>query len=280
MNDRTYSEREVAAIIERAAESQRAAPPRGDAPGLTLAEIERAGQEAGLDPALLRSAAAELDAGALTLGPGRSKSAVAERWIDIPLQPEAWEDAVSALRLQFGASATAGWGGSDTAQVGMGQEWTHQNLSGVRTTISASPRGDRTRIRVVQADRGFENERLQGVIMGAGLAFLPALVSGALVAEALGRGDLWGIVTMIVVLVLGSGIGVTTLATRTRRRRERQAAQVQHLADDVAQRLSPGADPAVLADNAPASARLDDAWMDADEAAAPEGAPPRRRTHS
>ena len=86
MSDRTYSEREVAAIIERAAQAQqRGTDP--DAPGLTLAEIERVGREAGLDPALLRRAAAEVDAGLLSQEATRPGTDVAARWVDAPPGP-------------------------------------------------------------------------------------------------------------------------------------------------------------------------------------------------
>ncbi|WP_287131016.1 hypothetical protein, partial [Candidatus Cyanaurora vandensis] len=55
--DKVFSEQEVALILQRAAERQRA---QGQG-GLTLPELERIAEEAGLNPALVRQVAAELE---------------------------------------------------------------------------------------------------------------------------------------------------------------------------------------------------------------------------
>ncbi len=61
-SSRRYDDQEVARLLERAAELQRAGPVSA-ATGLTLAELESVAAEAGLDVAALRQAAAELDVG-------------------------------------------------------------------------------------------------------------------------------------------------------------------------------------------------------------------------
>lgn len=58
---RRYSEKEAGAILRKAAEMQRAEPSAADPSGFSLAELEEVAREAGIDPAVVRSAAAELD---------------------------------------------------------------------------------------------------------------------------------------------------------------------------------------------------------------------------
>jgi ribosomal protein L13E len=58
---RRYDESEVARILERATELQRHAPSRTGGRGLTLSELEEVAVEAGIDPAVIRRAALELD---------------------------------------------------------------------------------------------------------------------------------------------------------------------------------------------------------------------------
>ena len=57
---RRFSEQEVRAILERAAAMQSEGASAGDSRAMTLAEIEQAAAEAGLDRALVRRAAAEV----------------------------------------------------------------------------------------------------------------------------------------------------------------------------------------------------------------------------
>jgi len=63
-SSRRYSEKEVGLILRRATEFQRSEPSAADPTGLTLAELEEVASEVGIDPAYLRRAAAELEAGA------------------------------------------------------------------------------------------------------------------------------------------------------------------------------------------------------------------------
>lgn len=55
-----YSDEEVALILQRAAELQKLSPLPGDSGGMSLGEIERVAQEAGLQGALVRRAALEI----------------------------------------------------------------------------------------------------------------------------------------------------------------------------------------------------------------------------
>ena len=55
-----YGDKEIAKILSRASELQRAAPALPDPSGLTLAELEEIASEAGIDVGYLRQAAAEI----------------------------------------------------------------------------------------------------------------------------------------------------------------------------------------------------------------------------
>lgn len=275
MAERAYTEEEVAAILARAAEHQRSAPAHDPSPGLTLAEVEQAGHEAGLDPASIRAAASELDAG--RRHPARSKVAVAERWIETPIVAGAWEDLVASLRHRFGTNAS--WWGQDTTSRGEAREWTHTAASGVRTTVTLSPREDRTLLRVVQESAGLEDERWVGWLMAAFLALIPSMLAGALVAETLAWGDLAGVAAVALVLLTGTALGGPWLATRERRGRERRSEQIQNTADDLASQLQ---EPSPMAPRTPSEApepRLDLSALAAPSSEA-EGASERRRTRS
>ncbi len=60
---RLYGEKEIGQILKRATELQHAEPPAPSADSMTLSELEEVAAEAGIDPAYLRRAAIEVDAG-------------------------------------------------------------------------------------------------------------------------------------------------------------------------------------------------------------------------
>ncbi|PAP78336.1 hypothetical protein [Rubrivirga marina] len=249
MSDRTYSEREIAAILARAAEGQRRGLDGEDAPGLTLSEIERAGTEAGLDPSLVRRAAADLDAGLLALDVDRPGTTVVERWVDAPLRLAVWEDAVAALQVRHGP------GSADTlarAHEGASQEWTHTTLSGSRTTVTASPRGGRTRVRVVTVDGGSADPRWQSAVLAGVVGLTLGMLAGAGVAEGLGWGDFAGVAALLLTLAVVTAIGTPLLMRSTERRRARQAAEAERLADELARSFELGRSPEAPATESPA----------------------------
>lgn len=183
MPDRSYTEREVADLIERAVERQQQARQKAPGETLSLAEIERIAAEAGIDPAHIREAAGEMDAVGKTLKreSGHTKTTVfVERWIDAPLTPEAWEDAVISLQGQHGADASMWMGksaGGTVQKVGNAYEWRHTSSMGVQTTVTASPRDGRTRLRITQLV-GLASPKTEGILyalMPAMLAALPML---------------------------------------------------------------------------------------------------------
>lgn len=233
MPERTYTEEEIAVIFARAAERRQPAAMRDSSPGLTMAEIEQVGREAGLDPASVRAAAAELDAGHRQ--PTRSSVAMAERWLEAPISAGTWEDVVASLRRRFGTNTA--WWAKDTASLGEAQEWTHTAGSGVRTTVTLSSRERRGLLRVMQDDAGLEDDRKMGWLMAAFLAIIPAMLAGALVAETLAFGDLAGVAAVVIILLSGVALGGPALSARVRNSRTRQAEQVQHIADDLVEQI-------------------------------------------
>ena len=258
MPGRTYDQREIAAILARASAEDRPGP---DGPGLTLEEIERAAAESGLDPARVRRAAAELDAGLLEAAASRPGTAVAERWVEGPVPAAAWEDAVAALRLRVGAPA----GAADTSALGEAREWVHASPFGGTTTVTVSPRGGRTRVRVVRQD-GVGNARLLATALGALASTVVGMLAGATVAEALELGDLWGVVTVVAVVVVGTAVLSEVLTRRTHAGRARQAREVEALADDLARALGAGleAPGATTETDSGLEARIDPALLDAE----------------
>jgi hypothetical protein len=67
MAERRYTDEEVAAIFERATETEHAALPAAEGKGMTLAALQEIGREAGISPESISAAARSLDtAGRLT----------------------------------------------------------------------------------------------------------------------------------------------------------------------------------------------------------------------
>ncbi|OZC03514.1 hypothetical protein [Rubricoccus marinus] len=265
MPDRTYSEAEVAAIFARAAEREQAAHSREPVAGLTLAEVEHAAREAGLDVASVRAAAAEVDARGVRAS---SRIAVAERWIEGPMAQGAWEDTVASLRREFGTSSS--WWEKETSSFGEAEEWTHSAASGVRTTVTLSPREDRTLLRVQKEDAGTDNERVIAHAIAAVFSFPVAMLLGAFVAEVLGMGDAAGIAAVVLVTALGVIGGGSWLTGYVRSRRKRMIGETESLADRIAQHLT-DTSPAQVDQEGQTSANslLDASLLDAPLEAAP-----------
>ncbi len=263
---RTYSEREVAAIIERAVERQHTAEVGGGDAGLTLDEIERLGRESGIDPAHLRAAASEIDAAGRTLARqnGQSKTQVyTERWIDAPFSSAGWEDAVAHLRAEFGAPIGAAFGstaGETVQQVGRAYEWLHTSGMGIRTRVTASPRGDRTRLHLTQFV-GISSSAVEGVGCGAVIAIFVAVVGGVTGAGISGSPAV-ALVTALITFLVAWAVGALIIVTADRRWRAKKLRQLDALADDLAPVFRTPSQQAAAAD-------LPEAEVDVPEADAP-----------
>lgn len=142
---RLYSDKEISAVLKRAAELQRTQGPT-DTSGLSLAELEQIAAEVGIDPDFVKTAAFELEEG----GPdetfhllGAPTSIDLERIVEGEMTEAKWDEAVVEIRRVFGAAG-------ETGQVGRIREWIRRDETGSyeRVHVTVSPLGKQTRIRV------------------------------------------------------------------------------------------------------------------------------------
>ena len=123
MTGTRFTEEEAAAIFERAARSEVAVTRPAPSEGMTLAELQDAGREAGLAPGLIARAAAELENTPASAGrrfglPVRVGHDVA---LPRPLTDAEWEQLVSDCRRTFDAKGVL-------RQDGNFREWSNGNL--------------------------------------------------------------------------------------------------------------------------------------------------------
>lgn len=233
MAERTYHEHEIAALLERASERQALAARRTQRPGLTLAELEQIAAEAGIDPAHLHAAAAELDDPGRPLVGRRSGTTAThiytERWVPGELTSEAWEDVVAELRHRFdsalvGSLGMGDYGLSTTEQVGRTVEWKHTSLSGIETRVLVQPREGQLRIRLNQRV-GVASTAVEAGLYGGVLTFLGgAVAAGAVDSLALGM-------ALVGLLFVLSYLGVFAADRAWRRKKHHE---LEELADVVA----------------------------------------------
>jgi len=195
---RRYNEKEVALLLRRASELQRAAPTVRDPTGLTLRELEEIASEAGLDSAMLRQAAAELDTGVhgaqgnlgsrLAGGPLRT---VLERAVPGELPESGYAELIPLIIAAADRPGLA-------SQVGQTFTWTSQDQANVRQLqVMMSSLGGSTQIRVEERYGG-----MAGGIFGVGLGGI-----GGGVGIGLGG----GLGSALGSLALGLGIPAVTV---------------------------------------------------------------------
>ncbi len=234
MAERIYTEKEVTALLERAAELQVQAARHDDGrPGLTLPELETIAQEAGLDPALLRQAAQELDAPNRSLFdvPARASAThvYEERWVPGTLTMDEWEDIVAELRHRFDtdlakAMGLPGYGVGTTEQIGRTLEWKHTSMSGIETRLMIRQQGEGLRLRMSQ-HLGWGSMMTEACTYGSFLALLPAFVAGAITKSP-------GIGVLVLLLALVATIPLIYYAEKTWRGNKHRA--LRELADQIA----------------------------------------------
>jgi hypothetical protein len=279
MPERVYSEREITALLERAVERQEAVR-RLEQPevGLTLAELERLGQEVGIAPEHLRAAAQELDTGgAAGRQSGRSATHVyVERWVPGALNLEAWEDVVAELNHRHGSGAGAwyGQGGGGHRQIGRTHEWSHTTALGIETHVAVSERGDRVRLRLAQK-LGHARSEVEGPLYGILAACILVL---PFAAASAGSAALAAAITFAA-FVLFSGL----IYVADRRWRAEKHRALEALADELGARLVTAPEPERGATEV--SVALPEARPLLDLDALPEPAPeavraPARRTRT
>ena len=178
-DDDRYSEDEVALILRRAAEIQ---------PGRTmsLAEIEAVADEAGIDKALVRKAALELERGQATpattgkaalLGPTRL---VFERKVAGSIDASVWGEIVAEIRRHIDKPG-------QIDEVGKELIWTSKvrsnGSSGTRDIrVIVTPRRDKTLVRVEEKTSSLAGGLYGGFVTGAGVGglgwILPICIAG------------------------------------------------------------------------------------------------------
>ncbi|MBA2684645.1 MAG: hypothetical protein H0U66_09165 [Gemmatimonadaceae bacterium] len=146
MTDRRYDDEEIAAIFQKAAEGPQStslSAPHSE--GMTLAELQEIGREAGIAPDAVARAAQSLAI--------RSPSDV-RTFLGMPLEvgrtidlgrrltDEEWEQLVGELRVVFKARGNVSSGGSL-------RQWTNGNLQAL---LEPTPTGHRLRLSTVKGD--------------------------------------------------------------------------------------------------------------------------------
>lgn len=172
-SDERYGEEEVGLILRRAADAQ---PGRS----LTLAEIEAAATEAGLDAALVRRAATELRVRPEPTPPDGAfgpTMLVQERRVDGRLDASAWEDLVAQIRRQLKVEGSV-------EHLGKELVWSSHRSSGRDVRVQVTPRRGQTAIRVHERTGRLALKLYLGLMVGL---LPPGLLLSALIcAEGLG----------------------------------------------------------------------------------------------
>jgi hypothetical protein len=164
---RRYSEKEAGRILRRAAEMQRAEPSAADPSGFSLAELEEVAREAGIDPAVVRRAASQLDvsrsesvSSALAGGP---LSIRVEREVPGEYPAERFDTLVPMIQN------VSPWQGH-AGVVGKSLTWSARadsNTSSLQVLVAAAD--GRTLIRAEERLGGYVGALFGGVVAGGGV---------------------------------------------------------------------------------------------------------------
>ena len=229
---RRFDEKEVAAIIKRASELQQVDTISESTTGMSLAELEQIAREAGLDPALVRRAAADLDTRVTDQQPsaffGAPTTLVLERTIDGEVPTEEYEAIVLEIQRELGGVGSA-------SGLGRSLVWTmtthgHRRVATRTVQVTVTPRDGRTTIRIDEPLRPMAGG-LFGGVMGAGLG------SGGIV---MGVGMRLFDSMPVAMGLVGGVVGASYLVARTifgrmvRGRGERLQVLMSRLAERVA----------------------------------------------
>ena len=163
---RRYSEKEAGAILRKAAEIQRAEPSAADPSGFSLAELEEVAREAGIDPAVVRSAAAELDVSASESLSAALVGAPLGVQLEVELPGEYPAERFDALLPAI--QSVSPWQGH-AGVVGKSLTWNARadsNMFSLQVLVASND--GRTLIRIEERLEGFAGGLFGGVIGGVG----------------------------------------------------------------------------------------------------------------
>ena len=224
MTTRRYGDEEVREILSLAttvdAKDQSLPAESG---GLTLDDLQRIGQEVGIEPARIAEAAGSLDARGRVAAPVQKSLGLpvsVSRVVDLPRAPtdREWEQLVSAFRTTFGTQ------GRTTRSGGL-REWSHGNL---HISVEPTAHGEQLRLGTVKGNAVALN--MLGLASGGMSVLMAAL------AAAAGKPE-----KAVVVFGLFSGMGLFAVASNFVRlpgwARERER-QMEALAEHAVKLLS------------------------------------------
>jgi hypothetical protein len=181
---RRFNEKEVALIIKRASELQQTETTTESNTGMSLAELEQVAREAGLDPELVRRAAADLDTRVSDQTPSRFLGSPTvlrlERTIDGEVPAEEYEPMVLEMQRLLGGTSTASTIGR-TLQFSLAGR-NHHHASGREVQVTITPRNGHTTIRVEERLGPLAGGVFGGVMGGMGGGLMgPGIAIGAAV---------------------------------------------------------------------------------------------------
>src|SRR5580765_4339873 len=147
MTKRRYGDDEIREIFSLATTGDTTDRPLPvESGGLTLDELQRIGQEAGIEPARVAQAAKTLDARGRVAPMRRSFGlpVSVSRVVDLPRAPtdREWEQLISEFRTTFGVH------GRTTTSGGL-REWSHGNL---HISVEPTERGEQLRLATLKDD--------------------------------------------------------------------------------------------------------------------------------
>lgn len=196
MPDRRFNDDEIAEIFRIASEGpQGTSVQRSGDEGMTLAELQAIGREAGISPEAVDRAARSLDVqpeaavrSLLGMPVGVRRTVVLDR----RLTEAEWEQLVVELREVFGARGVV-------SSTGSFRQWTNGNLQAL---LEPTPSGHRLRLQTVKGSAG--------ISIAAGLVMLGSSIVMAI--SAAGAGHLGQILpTVSMISLLGAGIVGSTV---------------------------------------------------------------------
>jgi hypothetical protein len=236
LQSRRYTDQEVTLVIKRAAELQAQESERIESrtSGLSLGELEQVAREAGLDPALVRRAATELDT--------RNSTAPHSQWVGAPtvitiertvqgeVSTDEYEAIVEEIRRAFNDNGFVSTLGRSLAWTSL-SDGAGRRRGGHSINITVSPRNGNTVIRAEESLRGVAGGLFGGLMGGIGGG-----TTGASIGVGLGvfhsaviAGGMWASIFG------GSYLLARTIFGRLARRRgDRLRAVVDRIAEHVA----------------------------------------------
>ena len=212
---RRYNDKEVARIIKQASELQQSDAPGESASGLSLAELEQIAREAGIDPAMVRRAAVDLDAQVSVGRPSRflgaPSSLALERTIDGEVSPDEYDALVAEIQRAVGGMGSA-------SLLGRSLQWTsagggRHRVSTRTVQVTVAPKNGRTTIRIEEPVGQLAGGLFLSFMGGIGMGLMPLVGGGGGYLGMSVAGP--GFAITVAIAACGAFLGGTYLLART-----------------------------------------------------------------